>query len=281
MRRDVSLFLERHGHHLGAEHLALFHHLRGDYEVNFHLERLTAAVCPSPAQLSAQHSRANNRRLAQMRREAERIVPDADGRDDAAALEKRLCDAATWGHADVVSDLLRTCYVTRAVAVPALGEAASKGNVDVVKVFVVADSRMAFALHAKYGKNALHAAAERGHEAVLSVLVECAKERADLYGIKEAARGMSVLQLLRANDMNGLARRIGTLAKRLFTPVRHVRSATLEDALDIFTLVNRAYSVEIGDEGLAFKTTDRFENIEEVHGMIEDFVLLVEEEAEE
>ena len=68
VRRDVSLFLERHGHHLGAEHLALFHHLRGDYEVNFHLERLTAAVCPSPAQLSAQHSRANNRRLAQMRR---------------------------------------------------------------------------------------------------------------------------------------------------------------------------------------------------------------------
>ena len=68
VRRDVSLFLERHGHHLGAEHLALFHHLRGDYEVNFHLERLTAAVCPSPAQLSAQHSRASNRRLAQMRR---------------------------------------------------------------------------------------------------------------------------------------------------------------------------------------------------------------------
>ena len=62
------MFLERHGHHLGAEHLALFHHLRGDYEVNFHLERLTAAVCPSPAQLSAQHSRASNRRLAQMRR---------------------------------------------------------------------------------------------------------------------------------------------------------------------------------------------------------------------
>ena len=68
VRRDVSLFLERHGHHLGAEHLALFHHLRGDYEINFHLERLTAAVCPSPAQLSAQHSRASNRRLAQMRR---------------------------------------------------------------------------------------------------------------------------------------------------------------------------------------------------------------------
>ena len=68
VRRDVGLFLERHGHHLGAEHLALFHHLRGDYEVNFHLERLTAAVCPSPAQLSAQHSRASNRRLAQMRR---------------------------------------------------------------------------------------------------------------------------------------------------------------------------------------------------------------------
>ena len=39
--------------------------------------------------------------------------------------------------------------------------------------------------------------------------------------------------------------------------------------------------MEIGNEGLAFKTTDRFENIEEVHGMIEDFVLLVEEEAEE
>ena len=68
VRRDPSLFLERHGHHLRAEHLALFHHLRGDYEVNFHLERLTANVCPSPAQQSANQAKAVNRRLAQMQR---------------------------------------------------------------------------------------------------------------------------------------------------------------------------------------------------------------------
>ena len=78
-------------------------------------------------------------RIMALRQEACRLVPDSDARDDSVALEKRLCDAATWGHDDKVVELLQTCYVTRALAVPALVEAASMGNVDVVKVFINAE----------------------------------------------------------------------------------------------------------------------------------------------
>jgi hypothetical protein len=44
LQRDPALFLERHGGSLGAGDLPLFAHLHGDYEVDFHLSRLTAAV---------------------------------------------------------------------------------------------------------------------------------------------------------------------------------------------------------------------------------------------
>jgi GNAT superfamily N-acetyltransferase len=221
-------------------------------------------------------------RLAALRKEAARIVPDGEGRGDGAALEKRLCDAATWG--GDVAELLRTCYVTRAVAVAALVEAAARGQLGAVRALLAAagDSRkLAFELHPKYGKNALHAAAERGEEEVLAALVRCAGDAADVYGVREAAGGLTALGLLRARDMSGIARRVGALVRRMFPPAVRVRPAALEDAARIFQLVNRAYSVEIGDEGLAFKTTDRFDAIEEVREMIESFVLLVEEEEEE
>ena len=118
-------------------------------------------------------------RIMALRQEACRLVPDSDARDDSVALEKRLCDAATWGQDDKVVELLQTCYVTRALAVPALVEAASMGNVDVVKVFINAEPRLAFDVHPKYGKNAFHAAAERGQEQVLSEIVRCASHRSE------------------------------------------------------------------------------------------------------
>ena len=220
-------------------------------------------------------------RLAQMRARARKIVPDADGRDDSAALEKRLCDAATWGQHDKIGEILETCYVTRAVAVPALVEAASKGNVECVRELITADAGLAFDVYPKYGKNAFHAAAERGHEEVLKLLVRCARNRAEIYGIKDSSRRLSAFGLLRANDMSGIARRVSLLAKRLFPPLLRSRQAKIADAQCIFQLVNRAYSLEIGDEGLAFKTTNRFDTIDEVNEMIDCFCLLVEEDDEE
>ena len=44
--RDPAVFLERHGDAVAVEHLALFDHLREDYEVDFHLRRLAASACP-------------------------------------------------------------------------------------------------------------------------------------------------------------------------------------------------------------------------------------------
>ena len=69
LQRDPALFLERHGKHLlGAGDLRLFHHLRGDYEVDFHLNKLTAAIAPSPEQSASHRRTVKNRRLAHMMR---------------------------------------------------------------------------------------------------------------------------------------------------------------------------------------------------------------------
>ena len=64
LQRDPALFLQRHGHTLGAGDLHLFNHLRGDYEVDFHLATLTAAVSPSPEQAASRRRLVKNRRLA-------------------------------------------------------------------------------------------------------------------------------------------------------------------------------------------------------------------------
>ena len=55
------MFLERHGDAVAVEHLALFDHLRENYEVDFHLRRLAASASPSE-----RRGVARNRRLAHL-----------------------------------------------------------------------------------------------------------------------------------------------------------------------------------------------------------------------
>ena len=59
--RDPAVFLERHGDAVAVEHLALFDHLRENYEVDFHLRRLAASASPSE-----RRGVARNRRLAHL-----------------------------------------------------------------------------------------------------------------------------------------------------------------------------------------------------------------------
>lgn len=66
LSRDPAVFLERHGDAVHVAHLALFDHLRGDYEVDFHLRRLAAASSPSETRAAEARRVARNRRFAHL-----------------------------------------------------------------------------------------------------------------------------------------------------------------------------------------------------------------------
>ena len=99
----------------------------------------------------------------------------------------------------------------------------------------------------------MHVSAECGQEKILALLVELAPSRGDIVDIKDEKRGLSVFDILRANDMGGMLRRLRKMVKRKFPPNLNVRSASLEDASNIYQIVNKAYSIEIGSEGIAYR----------------------------
>jgi hypothetical protein len=53
LQADAAIFLERYGGFLNERMLAVFdeNHLSGDYEVQFHLKQLRAALKPNPKQV--------------------------------------------------------------------------------------------------------------------------------------------------------------------------------------------------------------------------------------
>ena len=73
LQRNPAVFLERHGALLEDAHLRVFDHLRGDYEVDFHLARLKESRSPTPAQTAAA------RRVTRMRRLAHLDVLESQG----------------------------------------------------------------------------------------------------------------------------------------------------------------------------------------------------------
>ena len=73
LTRKPAIFLERHSTLLEDAHLRVFDHLRGDYEVDFHLARLVESRSPTPAQAAAA------RRVTRMRRLAHLDVLESQG----------------------------------------------------------------------------------------------------------------------------------------------------------------------------------------------------------
>ena len=73
LTRKPAIFLERHSALLEDAHLRVFDHLRGDYEVDFHLARLVESRSPTPAQAAAA------RRVTRMRRLAHLDVLESQG----------------------------------------------------------------------------------------------------------------------------------------------------------------------------------------------------------
>ena len=89
------------------------------------------------------------------------LVASADGREDQDAVKKQLIAAGTWGEAERLAQLIRTCYVTPAVANQVLVEVAGAGAVEIIQVLLQAGACPDYAEPALDDKTALHVACSR------------------------------------------------------------------------------------------------------------------------
>jgi len=137
------------------------------------------------------------------------VVPESQARDDTEVLSKKLLAAATWGDAELVARLLRTCWVTQSVALPALAEAAARGKEQVTAVLLRAGVDPARVVPGRpSGKNALHLACEAGQEATASLLLDARWMPNSAAVMRRTAAGFTFLELLRNQDMGSVARRL-------------------------------------------------------------------------
>jgi hypothetical protein len=153
--------------------------------------------------------------LADAVRKQTAVVPDAEGRGDHAVVAEKLAAAATWGDVEKVGEILRTCYVTRAAALPGLAGAAEEGHEGVIELLLQAGVPPADADPSRGGKlNSLHVAAAAGQEASATLLVIAMGSMAEFETQTQAGR--SAVDLLRDADMGGVARRLEAVAKSAF-----------------------------------------------------------------
>lgn len=141
-----------------------------------------------------------------------RVVPAGGERDDRGNVAAKLAAAATWGDAELAAEVIRTCYVTEAMALPCLAEAAAAGSEAVVALLLAAGAGPAAPIPGRPGlKTALHVACEAGCEATARLLVGALASAAELD--TRDGSGHTALEALRRADMGGIARRLEALAK--------------------------------------------------------------------
>ena len=121
-------------------------------------------------------------------------------------VKKHLLAAGTWGDAEKVGQLIRTCYVTSAIANQVLVEVATSGASEVVGVLLQARASADYAETTLDEKTALHAACEAGQEDTAALLISSMSAA----GVRRKTRsgGHTAMDILRRSDMNGMARRL-------------------------------------------------------------------------
>jgi hypothetical protein len=181
-----------------------------EFRMNFE-SKVNEARFPSSLDLES-----NPAQLAVAKERATSIVQDKDGREDFRLLSMKLRNFCTWGKEEEVKNIIRTCYVTKDVAVPALHEACRFGFLNIVKLLVSAKTP-ASAFGTQSAKNCLHIACENGHEEIAKFLiVHGFSSQAGVMAETNVTNGLSPFAILRQNDMGMMAKRLETLMKETF-----------------------------------------------------------------
>ena len=152
-------------------------------------------------------------RLEELKKKATCIV--AEGRDDRPRLLRRLRNATTWNRPEEVLELIRTCYVTKDIALPALHEASASGFLSIVELFIQAGTSPED-VGPESTKNALHIACENGHEEVARYILTNMPSKEAVMSKTLDARGLNAFEILRENDMGMMARRLEALTVSTF-----------------------------------------------------------------
>lgn len=144
-----------------------------------------------------------------------KLVSVGRGISDSKNVAKRLKTAACWGQASMIEYIIRTCYVTENEALPALAYASILGSEECVSVLLKSGlSPSSLISDTNLGKNSFMLACEHGQEACASLLLAAMKDINQVF--MKTAFGLTAFDILRNNDMNGIARRLDDQAKLQF-----------------------------------------------------------------
>ena len=146
------------------------------------------------------------------------IVPKESriDRRDEDKVSTMITAAATWGKEEEIEYMLRSCYVTEDAALPALSEAAFRGFENCLRVLIKAgvSAWKCSPSSLSSEKNALHVACESGNEKIAKILIDSmpSREKVELVD----GNGNTAFDLLRRNDLEGMARRLETFTTEKF-----------------------------------------------------------------
>ncbi len=153
----------------------------------------------------------NPARLEEAMSKACQLVDSTDGRSDFHVLEERLRNACSWNKKEEVVEILRTCYVTKEIAISALKEASLLGHIGIVRILL--DAGTPGAEHGQgSSKNALHVACENGHEDICRLLISYMRSNHEVMALTLDARSCTAFEILRSNDMGMAAKRLESFA---------------------------------------------------------------------
>ncbi len=111
--------------------------------------------------------------------------------------------------------IIQSCYVTEPAAIPALEEASSLGLEGIVSVLLKAGVSPTNVLPSNATrKNSFMLACENGQEACATMLLKAMKGSGEAY--LRNLNGLTAFDILKSNDMNGMARRLEALHKAQF-----------------------------------------------------------------
>eukprot|EP01063_Lacrimia_lanifica_P021962 TRINITY_DN29672_c0_g1_i1.p1 TRINITY_DN29672_c0_g1~~TRINITY_DN29672_c0_g1_i1.p1 ORF type:complete len:254 (+),score=97.95 TRINITY_DN29672_c0_g1_i1:34-795(+) len=136
-----------------------------------------------------------------------RVVPDDKGKGDTECLAGLLREAAGAGDVEELRDLVRSCYVVRAAAEPAVCEACLQNKPDAVR-FLLDAGAPADAVFS--GKAALRFAVENSAEACAQHLIDDLDAPA-VYAAD--AQGRTAFDAAKAMDLGPLAKRLCAYAE--------------------------------------------------------------------